>query len=118
MLPVPMISTPFVAQRTQLAADLPVRGRIFRHVHAELYDGHVGFGIGVHQHRPGSVVEPPAVIARNRHRRKQLAHARASCRIAGRWILHIEQRLREMRRSREWWKVRGMAVTAVPRVSQ
>ena len=61
MLPLPTISTP---RRAGVPASRPARSdrrTVLFGIDRELHDRNVCVGEGVHQHRPGAVVDPPAV---------------------------------------------------------
>ena len=102
-----------VAQRRELLRGLEMPRGGLGLVDAELDDRNVRFGIDVHEHRPGAVIEAPAAIHRDVHGREQLRDARRKLGGAGRGILHVVQLAAEIRRSRGWCAAVAIAVTAV-----
>ncbi len=86
----------FLAQRRQALADGVALGRVDAGVHAQLHHRHRGLGIGVHQYRPGAVVQAPlALVGEHLARRQQVSDPRGQRRAARRRIAHVEQGLRE-----------------------
>src|SRR5262249_54376303 len=81
----------FVAQRSELPAQLVVEGGRLRGVDRELYDGNVRPGVRVPQDRPRAVVEPPRVLEPDRYGTEQTLHAARERGIPGRGVLDVVQ---------------------------
>src|SRR6185436_6882833 len=84
-----------VAQWPQLLTDLVMKVRRARFVDAQLYDRNVGFWKNVAQHRPGAVIESPAIVEIDVERCEQLLHFPRQRWVAGRRILDGKQLARE-----------------------
>src|SRR5256885_8584129 len=85
----------FVAQRREMRTERVMKRRRLRGVDRELHDRHVRFRKRMLEHRPGAMVEAPGLIEADVDGREELAYASGECGVAGRRILHIEQRLRK-----------------------
>ncbi len=85
----------FVAQRRELPAELQMKIAGPGHVETELQRRHIGIRIHVAQDAPRAVVETLRRIDRDVRPMHELRDAARQRRIAGRFVAHIEQRLRE-----------------------
>ena len=90
--PLPTISTPLSRSARQLRAERDVVVERLRRVDRQLHDGDVGVGEHVHQHRPGAVVEPPAVeVAADPRRLDDLGDLLGKLAAAGCGVSHREE---------------------------
>ena len=85
----------FVAQRREARAEFVVVARRLAGIEAQLHDRHVRLREHMREHRPGAVVQPPALVLLYIDWCNQLAHARREVRAAGCRVLKLKQLLRE-----------------------
>ena len=90
--PLPTIKTPPIAQRRQPGAELEVVGERLRRVDRELHDRDVGVREHVHEHRPGAVIDAPAVdVEADPRGIDDVGDLARELRVAGRRILEREE---------------------------
>jgi len=76
-----------VAQRRKCFAKLEMEGGGLGFVYAQLHDRNIGLRIGMHEHRPSPVIEPPGVVESDRQGCQQLLDAAGELRVTRRGIL-------------------------------
>ena len=100
-LPLATISTPRSRSGASAAPERDVVGERLVGVDRQLQDGDVGVRKRVHQHRPGAVVDAPAVeVHADPRRLHDLGDLLGQCRVARRRIVDREQLGAGSRRSR------------------